>query len=50
MGAQGSIPQTLIPDSLDNSLSYSVVNYLKRLKNQAKIEYERCAYFIYHVI
>merc|ERR1712013_4159 len=25
----------------DNSLSYSVLNYLKRLKNQAKLEYDR---------
>jgi integrator complex subunit 6 len=26
---------------MENSLSYSVLNYLKRLKNQAKIEYDR---------
>ena len=26
---------------MDNSLSYSVLNYLKRLKNQAKQEYDR---------
>ena len=26
---------------MDNSLSYSVLNYLKRLKNQAKMEYDR---------
>ncbi|PNF33141.1 Integrator complex subunit 6-A [Cryptotermes secundus] len=41
MGVQGSLSQSLIPDSLDNSLSYSVMNYLKRLKNQAKIEFDR---------
>jgi integrator complex subunit 6 len=41
MGVQGSLSQSLIPDSLDNSLSYSVLNYLKRLKNQAKIEFDR---------
>lgn len=38
---QSTLPQTLVPDSLENSLSYSVLNYLKRLKNQAKIEYDR---------
>jgi len=31
----------LVPDNLDNSLSYQVTNHLKRLKNQAKMEYER---------
>ena len=41
MGAPGSLAQSLIPDTLDNSLSYSVLNYLKRLKNQAKIEFDR---------
>uniref|UniRef100_A0A1B6HDR4 VWFA domain-containing protein n=1 Tax=Homalodisca liturata TaxID=320908 RepID=A0A1B6HDR4_9HEMI len=38
---QSNLPQTLVPDSLENSLSYSVLNYLKRLKNQAKLEYDR---------
>jgi integrator complex subunit 6 len=41
MGAQGSLSQSLIPDNFDNSLSYSVLNYLKRLKNQAKVEFDR---------
>ncbi|XP_034943678.1 integrator complex subunit 6 [Chelonus insularis] len=41
MGAPAPLAQTLIPDSMDNSLSYSVLNYLKRLKNQAKIEFDR---------
>ncbi|KAJ9593745.1 hypothetical protein L9F63_014718 [Diploptera punctata] len=41
MGAPGSLAQSLIPDTLDNSLSYSVLNYLKRLKNQAKMEFDR---------
>lgn len=31
----------LIPDQMDNCLSYSVVSYLKKLKNQAKVEYEK---------
>jgi integrator complex subunit 6 len=31
----------LVPDQLENCLSYSVVSYLKKLKNQAKMEYER---------
>ncbi|XP_072944601.1 integrator complex subunit 6-like isoform X2 [Epargyreus clarus] len=44
MGASAPLVQTLIPDSQDNSLSFSVLNYLKRLKNQAKIEFEKlCA-------
>ncbi|XP_046742052.1 integrator complex subunit 6 isoform X2 [Diprion similis] len=41
MGAPTPLAQTLIPDNMDNSLSYSVLNYLKRLKNQAKIEFEK---------
>lgn len=31
----------LVPDNLDNSLSFQVTNHLKKLKNQAKLEYER---------
>ncbi|KAK3094412.1 hypothetical protein FSP39_001482 [Pinctada imbricata] len=31
----------LVPDNMDNSLSYSVITYLKKLKNQAKIEMDR---------
>ncbi|XP_067122269.1 integrator complex subunit 6 [Centruroides vittatus] len=31
----------LVPDSMENCLSYSVLNYLKRLKNQAKAEFEK---------
>ena len=31
----------LVPDQLDSCLSYSVISYLKRLKNQAKMEYEK---------
>lgn len=30
-----------VPDNLDNCLSYSVVSYLKKLKNQAKVELEK---------
>ncbi|KAL5005014.1 hypothetical protein ScPMuIL_018470 [Solemya velum] len=31
----------LVPDNLDNCLSYSVITYLKKLKNQAKMEMDR---------
>ncbi|ELU15043.1 hypothetical protein CAPTEDRAFT_170208 [Capitella teleta] len=31
----------LVPDQMDNCLSYSVVSYLKKLKNQAKLEYDK---------
>ncbi|KAJ8684130.1 hypothetical protein QAD02_019922 [Eretmocerus hayati] len=41
MGAPAALAQTLIPDSMDNTLSYSVLNYLKRLKNTAKLEFDR---------
>lgn len=34
-------PINLIPDQLDGSLSFSVVAYLKKLKHQAKAEFER---------
>ncbi|XP_037298700.1 integrator complex subunit 6 isoform X2 [Manduca sexta] len=44
MGASAPLLQSLIPDTQDNSLSFSVLNYLKRLKNQAKVEFEKlCA-------
>ncbi|KAM3967695.1 LOW QUALITY PROTEIN: integrator complex subunit 6 [Aphomia sociella] len=44
MGASTPLLQSLIPDMQDNSLSFSVLNYLKRLKNQAKIEFDKlCA-------
>jgi len=34
----------LMPENMENGLSYSVMNYLKRLKNQAKLEYDKlCA-------
>ncbi|KAG7199341.1 hypothetical protein KM043_018188 [Ampulex compressa] len=47
MGAPAPLAQTLIPDNMDNSLSYSVLNYLKRLKNEAKREFDRlCSEFI----
>ncbi|KAK2155545.1 hypothetical protein LSH36_237g04058 [Paralvinella palmiformis] len=32
--------QNLIPDQMDSCLSYSVVSYLKKLKNKAKEEYD----------
>jgi len=35
-----SVPN-LVPDSMDTCLSISVLNYLKRVKNQAKLEFER---------
>ncbi|KAK6195809.1 hypothetical protein SNE40_001162 [Patella caerulea] len=31
----------LVPDQMDNCLSYSVITYLKKLKNQAKVEMDR---------
>uniref|UniRef100_A0A2R5LEQ1 Putative dead box rna helicase n=1 Tax=Ornithodoros turicata TaxID=34597 RepID=A0A2R5LEQ1_9ACAR len=31
----------LVPETMENCLSYSVLNYLKRLKNQAKAEFEK---------
>lgn len=40
MGA-GNLASSLIPEAMDNCLSYAVLNYLKRLKNQAKMEYEK---------
>lgn len=41
MGASAPLVQSLIPDTQDNSLSFSVLNYLKRLKNQAKLEFDK---------
>ncbi|XP_066955272.1 integrator complex subunit 6 isoform X1 [Macrobrachium rosenbergii] len=39
LGRMGA--SNLFADNLDNSLSFQVTNHLKRLKNQAKLEYER---------
>lgn len=36
----GATPN-LVPDNMDNYLSYTVLNYLKRLKNQAKVEFDK---------
>ncbi|XP_076341730.1 integrator complex subunit 6-like [Tachypleus tridentatus] len=32
---------SLVPENMENCLSYSILNYLKRLENQAKSEYEK---------
>lgn len=40
MGA-GNLANSLIPETMDNCLGYSVLNYLKRLKNQAKLEFDK---------
>ena len=31
----------LVPETLDQCMSYSVVSYLKKLKNQAKVELDK---------
>lgn len=42
MGVPNTVVTSLVPDTADNaSLSYSVLSYLKRLKTQAKTEYDR---------
>ncbi|VEN54372.1 unnamed protein product [Callosobruchus maculatus] len=41
MGTPVALAQTLIPENAENGLSFSVSNYLKRLKNQAKMEYDK---------
>ncbi|CAG9861724.1 unnamed protein product [Phyllotreta striolata] len=41
MGTPVALAQTLIPENSENGLSFSVSNYLKRLKNQAKVEYDK---------
>lgn len=44
MGAPAALAQTIIPDNMDNTLSFSVLTYLKKLKNQAKVEFDKlCA-------
>lgn len=45
MGVPSTVVTSLLPDTADNaSLSYSVLSYLKRLKTQAKTEYDRYSY------
>ncbi|XP_066252251.1 integrator complex subunit 6-B [Euwallacea similis] len=47
MGTPVALAQTLIPENTENCLSYSVQNYLKRVKNQAKLEHDKlCAEII----
>lgn len=41
MGAPNSLAQTLIPDTCEATLNVTVLNYVKKLKNQAKIEFDR---------
>ena len=41
MGVPNQLAQTLIPEQTENSLSYTIVNYLKRIKSQAKVEFDR---------
>ncbi|KAK6619739.1 hypothetical protein RUM43_012499 [Polyplax serrata] len=41
MGAPASLTQTLIPETTESSISYSVMQYLKKLKIQAKNDFER---------
>ncbi|XP_022906300.1 integrator complex subunit 6-A [Onthophagus taurus] len=41
MGAPVALASSLVPENADNCLSYSVMNYLKKMKNQAKNEYDR---------
>ncbi|XP_063239498.1 integrator complex subunit 6 [Bacillus rossius redtenbacheri] len=41
MGAPSNLAQALVTDTYDNYLNYSILTYLKRLKNQAKVEFDR---------
>lgn len=41
MGIPVALAQTLIPDNAENSLNNSLLNYLKRLKSQAKTEFDK---------
>ncbi|KRT86577.1 hypothetical protein AMK59_1277, partial [Oryctes borbonicus] len=41
MGTPMALATSLIPENAENCLSYSILNYLKKLKNQAKVEYEK---------
>lgn len=41
MGLQTPLAESLIPGNMDNTLSYGVLSYIKKLRNQAKVEYDR---------
>ncbi|KAK3931107.1 Integrator complex subunit 6-A [Frankliniella fusca] len=41
MGAAPTLPTALLPEPMDSFLSYACLNYLKRLKSTAKMEYEK---------
>lgn len=39
-------PANLIPDNMENGLSFPIQNHLKRLKNQAKAEFDKVVSFV----
>lgn len=41
MGVAKATVQVLIPDTMDNAYNYNIVNYLKKLKIQGKIEFDK---------
>lgn len=41
MGAPGNLASSLVPETLDSTLSISALQYLRKIKNQAKEEFER---------
>lgn len=39
-------PAALVPDSMENALSFPINNHLKRLKNQAKAEFDKVVNYV----
>lgn len=41
MGVPKATVQVLIPETMDNAYNYNIVNYLKKLKVQGKVEFDK---------
>ncbi|XKL62741.1 hypothetical protein PGB90_002574 [Kerria lacca] len=41
MGVPKATVQVLIPETMDNAYNYNIVNYLKKLKMQGKVEFDK---------
>lgn len=41
MGVPKATVQVLIPETMDNAYNYNIVNYLKKLKMQGKMEFDK---------
>lgn len=46
MGVPKATVQVLIPETMDNAYNYNIVNYLKKLKMQGKVEFDKYVFLL----